>query len=50
MPDERNDPRISVNKLGEYLVTGPSRRRRIVMDQKRPKGRVEGQSGAFVIL
>jgi len=36
MPEERMDPRISVNKLGEYLVATPVRRRRIVADQKRP--------------
>lgn len=33
---ERTTPRISVNKLGEYLTATPSRRRRIIMDQKRP--------------
>jgi hypothetical protein len=31
-------PRISVNKLGEYMTATPLRRRRIVQDQKRPKG------------
>ncbi len=36
MPEERNEPRISVNKLGEYLVAAPVRRRRIIADQKRP--------------
>ncbi len=36
MPEERAEPRISVNKLGEYLVAAPVRRRRIVTDQKRP--------------
>jgi hypothetical protein len=30
------DPRISLNKLGEFLTTNPSRRRRILMDQKYP--------------
>lgn len=34
---ERNQPRISVTKLGEYMVANPSRRRRIVIDQKRPQ-------------
>lgn len=30
-------PKISLNKLGEYLTASPSRRRRIVQDQKDPK-------------
>lgn len=30
-------PRISLNKLGEYLTATPSRRRRIVLDQKNPE-------------
>ncbi len=34
----RRAPRISVNKLGEYMTATPLRRRRIVQDQKRPKG------------
>lgn len=35
---ERLDPRISVNKLGEYAATdNAARRRRIVRDQKKPK-------------
>lgn len=34
----RERPRISVNKLGEYLTEpNPSRRRRILLDQKEPK-------------
>ena len=33
----RQAPRISVNKLGEYMTATPLRRRRIVLDQKRPK-------------
>lgn len=33
---ERELPRISVNKLGEYLVAKPARRRRILEDAKRP--------------
>lgn len=33
---QRTEPRISVNKLGEYLTASPTRRRRIVVDQKRP--------------
>jgi hypothetical protein len=34
---ERTSPRISANKLGEYLVVSPVRRRSIVKDQKRPR-------------
>ncbi len=34
----RRAPRISVNKLGEYMTATPLRRRRIIQDQKRPKG------------
>jgi len=34
---ERDQPRISVNKLGEYVTAAPARRRRIIIDQKRPK-------------
>ena len=30
--------KISVNKLGEYLTANPSRRKRIIKDQKEPKG------------
>jgi hypothetical protein len=33
---ERTSPRISLNKLGEYLVANPVRRRRIISDQKNP--------------
>jgi hypothetical protein len=33
---ERSTPRISVNKLGEYLVAKAGRRRRILEDAKRP--------------
>jgi hypothetical protein len=36
MPDERVNPRISVNKLGEYLCASPARRRTIIRDQKHP--------------
>jgi hypothetical protein len=32
----RDAPRISVNKLGEYLTATPARRRRIIYDQKHP--------------
>jgi hypothetical protein len=35
---ERTLPRISVNKLGEYMTATPSRRRLIIRDQRRPKG------------
>jgi hypothetical protein len=30
--------KFSVNKLGEYLTANPSRRKRIIKDQKNPKG------------
>jgi hypothetical protein len=33
----RTKARISVNKLGEYMVASPRRRRSIIVDQKRPK-------------
>lgn len=33
----RTHPRISLNKLGEYLVAPPARRRRIIYDQKFPQ-------------
>lgn len=29
-------PRISINKLGEYMTATPARRRQIVRDQKNP--------------
>ncbi|MBG3878366.1 hypothetical protein FVW20_15435 [Desulfovibrio oxamicus] len=32
----RTSPRISLNKLGEYLVSKPGRRRTIIRDQKEP--------------
>jgi hypothetical protein len=32
----RQDPRISVNKLGEYMTATPIRRKRIIQDQKKP--------------
>lgn len=32
-----SEPKISINKLGEYLDATPVRRRRIVQDQKDPK-------------
>lgn len=31
------NPRISLNKLGEYLTATPARRRRIVLDQQNPQ-------------
>lgn len=31
------EPRISLNKLGEYLTATPSRRKRIILDQQDPK-------------
>lgn len=36
-PFTRTAPRISVNKLGEYMTATPLRRRRIISDQLRPK-------------
>ncbi|MDP2360629.1 MAG: hypothetical protein Q8O14_07735 [bacterium] len=33
----RSNPRISVNKLGEYMVASAARRRGLVRDQKRPR-------------
>jgi hypothetical protein len=33
----RSLPRISLNKLGEYLVAKPGRRHSIIRDQKKPK-------------
>lgn len=35
--DERGAPRISVNKVGEYMSAGPARRRAIIKAQKRPR-------------
>jgi hypothetical protein len=35
-PTERSKPRISVNKLAEYLTAAPARRRAIVKEQKYP--------------
>lgn len=32
----RSTPRISVNKLGEYLTATPARRKRIIYEQKHP--------------
>lgn len=37
LPTVRESPRISVNKLGEYLTCNATRRRRIIADAKRPK-------------
>ena len=36
MPTVRNDPRISINSMAEYLGASASRRQRIVEEQKRP--------------
>ncbi len=33
---ERDEPRISINQLAQYLVASPLRRRRIIAGQKRP--------------
>lgn len=46
--DERTQPRISVNKLGEYISAAPARRRRIVIDQKRPRDFIVPRYGAAV--
>lgn len=35
---QRMAPRISCTKLGEYMVASPTRRRRILEDQKFPSG------------
>lgn len=35
MPEEKT-PKISANKLGEYMVATPARRKGIIKDQKRP--------------
>lgn len=35
---ERKSPRISINKLGEYLTGTPRSRRRVIERQKRPPG------------
>ncbi|MFO1491086.1 MAG: hypothetical protein U1F87_09290 [Kiritimatiellia bacterium] len=37
MAAQRLAPRISVNKLGEYIVASPARRKRIIYDQKFPQ-------------
>lgn len=34
--EARRTPRISVNKLGEYLTATPARRKRIIYEQKHP--------------
>lgn len=36
-------PRFSVNKLGEYLVATPSRRKKIIYDQKHPSAFIVSQ-------
>lgn len=43
MLEEKADPRITVSKLGEYLDSSPIRRRRIVINQKRPTEYVIGR-------
>lgn len=35
-PKVREEPRLSVNKLGEYMVAKPLRRKRILLDAKYP--------------
>ncbi len=39
------DPKISLNKLAEYLTATPSRRRRIVQDQQDPKAFIAARYG-----
>lgn len=39
-------PKISVNKLGEYIKSSPHRRKTIVRDQKYPKGYVVTRYGS----
>jgi len=45
-------PRISLNKLGEYLTATPSRRKRIILDQQAPQpfiaARYKDAKGAIV--
>lgn len=36
MAPQTKKPRLSVNKLGEYLIAGPARRHRIIYDAKFP--------------
>jgi hypothetical protein len=36
MSQTREVPRVSVNRLGEYLTASPARRKRIIHDQKHP--------------
>jgi hypothetical protein len=38
--NKREAPRISVNKLGEYVIARPQRRRAIIAEQKDPKNYV----------
>ena len=37
-PKSHENPRISLNKLGEYLQATATRRKSIVKDQKKPPG------------
>lgn len=43
---DMNKPRISLNKLGEYLTATPSRRKRIIEDQQDPKPFITKRYGA----
>jgi len=46
-PKVRVEPRLSGNKLGEYLVAKPKRRRRILTDSKYPKSFIGPRFGDF---
>lgn len=49
MPTQESQPRISINKLGEYLVAKTDkRRRRIIYDQKFPSGVITTRYGKFM--
>jgi hypothetical protein len=48
MPTQASQPRISLNKLGEYLATSDeARHRRIIYDQKFPTGIITKLYGSF---
>ena len=49
MPTQNPQPRISINKLGEYLATSDeARHRRIIYDQKFPSGIITKLYGQFL--
>lgn len=43
----RADPRLSINKLGEYMVAKAARRRKILEDAKRPSSFITARYTAF---